>query len=754
VTGSRHPVGRQLDIADLANARSRNVGQGFADSHAARCRSIQQCQRSTLAHRHRFTGVHVEAGGGDGNVSHWHLPRTNHLITSNQTGNGAVADGDQEAFACHGRVMQNAFNALADAQRSWIEVIAQLLLTHCRTVHARSLAQQHFQWHIHRAVTEVAVGDRQLRLGSGFTDYGKRATLTFADRLEAVEVFDAHGQNVTFLGFVAPDFVRGHARLVIWNVAQFETATAVAIIHQLREGVGQTTSTHVVDKADRVLVTQLPAAVDHFLATAFHFRVFALYRSEIQVSRACAGSHRGSSTAAQADQHRRATEHDQLGANGDFGFLYVFGADVAHAASQHDWLVVTTDFFATRGGDGLLERTEVAGQSRTTEFVVECSAAQRAFDHDVQRGNDALRLAVRHFPRLFKARDLQVGYGKTGQAGLWLGATTGCAFVTDLATGTGRCTRERGDRGWVVVGLNLHQDVNRLLHRTVLAGIRIREETPGNTADDDRSVVLISRQNAFAVHHVGVLDHAKQAFFLALTVNIPTGVEDLVAAMLGVGLGKHHQFDVMRVTAQTVEGIDQIVDFVFGQRQAQLDVGFFQRGATATQHVNRSQRLGFGVTEQTGSLFQVTQHDLRHAVMQCSGYQFSISVAELTGNVKRNAAFQALDFSQATVTGNVASLAGPRGDGAKPRQHQEQSATRLLDRHAWAVLQETSQYLLFIAGQLTGGIGKVGEFSIQTSDSRNLEAQLCKEFAVAKGRKGRSAAQDQHLRDSLGRGML
>ena len=191
-----------------------------------------------------------------------------------------------------------------------------------------------------------------------------------------------------------------------------------------------------------------------------------------------------------------------------------------------------------------------------------------------------------------------------------------------------------------------------------------------------------------------------------------------------------------------------------GNATTQLDVGFFQRGATATQYVNGCQRLWFGVAEQAGSLLQGTQHDLRHAVMQCSSDQLGICVAELASHIECNAAFQALDFRQATVTGNIAGLARPGRNGAKPRQHQEQSATRLLDRHAWAVLQETSQYLLFIAGQLAGRIGKVGEFSIQTRDRRNLEAQLCKEFAVAKGRKGRSAAQDQHLRDSLGRGML
>ncbi|MNX82168.1 hypothetical protein D3C86_1138850 [compost metagenome] len=648
--------------------------------------------------------------------------------------------------------MQNALDGLGDVEVRRIEVIAQFGFTNYRTVHARGFAQQHFQWHVHRVVTEVAVGHGQLRLGSGFADYSKRATLTFTDRLEALEVLRAYRQNVTFLGFVGPDFVRGHARLVVWNVAQFETATAVAVVDQFREGVGQTARTHVVDEADRVLVAQLPATVDDFLAATFHFRVFALYRSEVQVRRAGAGGHGGSRAAAQADQHRRAAEHDQLGADDDLAFLDVFFTDVAHAASQHDRLVVAANFVTVRGGDRLFEGTEVAGQGRTTEFVVERSAAERAFDHDVQRGNDALRLAVRHFPRLFEARDLQVGHGETGQASLWLGAATGRAFVADLATGTGGCARERGNRGRVVVGFNLHQDVHRLLHRAVLAGFRVREETTGHGADDHRSVVLISRQNAFAVHHVGVLDHAEQAFFLALAVDVPTGVEDLVTAVLGVRLGEHHQFDVVRVALQADEGVDQVIDLVFGQGQAQLGVGFFQRGAAATQHVDRGQGFWLGVAEQAGGLFEVAQDDLGHAVVQTVGDQLGFSVAELAGHVERDAALQALDFRQATVTGDVAGLARPRRDGAETRQHQKQTTGRFLYRNAWTVLQKARKHLLFVAGQDAGNFGEVSEFSIQATDSRNLLAQLLKEFAVAKGRKGRSAAQDQHLRDSLGKG--
>ena len=432
--------------------------------------------------------------------------------------------------------------------------------------------------------------------------------------------------------------MRGHARLVVWNVAQFETTTTLTIVDQFREGVGQTTCADVVDEADRVFVTQLPATVDDFLAATLHLWVFALYGSEVQVGRAGAGGHGGSSTAAQADQHRRAAEHDQLGADQDLAFLDVFFTDVAHAAGQHDWLVVAAYFIATWRGDGLFEGTEVTSEGRTTKFVVERGAAQWAFDHDVQRGDDALRFAVRHFPRLFKARDLQVGYGETREARLWLGATTGGAFIADLATGTCGCARERGNRGWVVVGLDLHKDVHRLLHRAVLAGFRVREEAASDRADNDRGVVLISRQNAFAVHHVGVLDHAEQAFFLAFAVDVPTGVEDLVTAVLGVGLGEHHEFDVVGVALQAVEGVDQVVDLVFGQGQAQLGVGLLEGGAATAEHVNRGERLGLGVAEQAGSLFQLADDDLGHAVVQAASDQLGLSVAELARYVESDAA--------------------------------------------------------------------------------------------------------------------
>ena len=42
----------------------------------------------------------------------------------------------------------------------------------------------------------------------------------------------------------------------------------------------------------------------------------------------------------------------------------------------------------------------------------------------------------------------------------------------------------------------------------------------------------------------GIADHAEQADALGNAINREVGVKNLVAAMLAVGLGKHHQFNI------------------------------------------------------------------------------------------------------------------------------------------------------------------------------------------------------------------
>jgi hypothetical protein len=130
------------------------------------------------------------------------------------------------------------------------------------------------------------------------------------------------------------------------------------------------------------------------------------------------------------------------------------------------------------------------------------------------------------------------------------------------------------------------------------------------------------------------------------------------------------------------------------------------------------------VAEQAGGLLQRVQHQLRHAVVKAVRDRLGFGVAELAFYIKGNAAFQALDFGQAAVTGDIGGLAGPWRDRAETRKDQKQAAAWLLNRHARAVFQETGEDLLFFVGQSTGDFSEVGEFSVQATNSWNFSVQL------------------------------
>ena len=81
-------------------------------------------------------------------------------------------------------------------------------------------------------------------------------------------------------------------------------------------------------------------------------------------------------------------------------------------------------------------------------------------------------------------------------------------------------------------------------------------------------------------------NHAEERVCLLGTVNLPTGIEDFVPTVLGIGLRKHHEFDVTWITTQVRKGIDQIRHFVVGQRQSQFAVGDEQRLCPQAQNIH------------------------------------------------------------------------------------------------------------------------------------------------------------------------
>src|SRR5690554_4604848 len=109
-------------------------------------------------------------------------------------------------------------------------------------------------------------------------------------------------------------------------------------------------------------------------------------------------------------------------------------ADVTETAGNHNWLVVPAQLATIVAGNHLFVCTEVAKNIRSAKFVIKCSATQWAFEHDIQRSDNTIRLAEILFPRLLKARNTQVTHGKSDQTGFWLSTDSCGAFVTNFTT--------------------------------------------------------------------------------------------------------------------------------------------------------------------------------------------------------------------------------------------------------------------------------------------------------------------------------
>ena len=66
-------------------------------------------------------------------------------------------------------------------------------------------------------------------------------------------------------------------------------------------------------------------------------------------------------------------------------FIYQHRANIAHTASDHNWLVITTELISFASFGVLFKATEITGNVRTTKFIIKCRATDWAFEHDIQR---------------------------------------------------------------------------------------------------------------------------------------------------------------------------------------------------------------------------------------------------------------------------------------------------------------------------------------------------------------------------------
>ena len=710
VAGGGHPVGGQADLAQRADVGAGQVGEGFRHRHAAGGGRVDQRHRGALAHRHGFTGALVVTGGGHRAVGHRHLPGADHLIAVHQAGHRPVADGDQEILGGHRGQAHDPLDGVLEFDALGGERLALEIFPVVGALHFRRLAEQQVHGQVHRRVAEVVVGHFQVFRFGGLAEHRERRTLALAQRLEALQVLRQHRQHVAFLCFVAPDLHRAHARLGTGDGAQRQFGAPIVVVDQFRQGVGEAAGAHVVDRHNRIVLTQRPAAVDHFLDPAFDFRVVALHRGEIQRFVGFAAGHGTGGAAAQADQHGGAADHDDLGARRNRFLVHVAVTHVAQAAGDHDRLVVAAALVAGHARRLDFQGAEVTAQVGPAELIIESGAAQRPVDHDLQRRGDAPGATVVVFPGLTETGNAQVGHGKAGEARLGLAAAAGGALVADLAAGAGGRARARGDGGGMVVGLHLHQHVHRLVAVAVLtriAGVaRIRVEAVRHRAGHHRRVIAVGAEHALAGVFVGVADHGEQAEVLLLAVDGPVRVEDLVAAVLGVGLGEHHQLGVRGVAPQGGEPLRQVVDFILRQRQTQLTVGGGQRLAAAADHVHAGQRARPVVGEQHLGVLQPVEHRFHHAIVQ-RRRQLAPGRRPVELEPVFNTALHPRHLGEAGVVADVGGLGRPRRHRARARHHHEGFAVALFHGRvlqAGAVFQQAVEHLTLALVQPGGAL--------------------------------------------------
>src|SRR5690606_24537556 len=139
--GSTHPVGGKLDIAQLFDPGSGNIGDSFGNRQTSRRGCIQQRYRGALAHAHGFSAIAVVADSGYGAISYWHLPGTNHLIAHYHATHRAVTNGNQEAFIGDRRVFEHALSGIVNVYLGGNKRMSASLITLGSSVHFRRLAE-------------------------------------------------------------------------------------------------------------------------------------------------------------------------------------------------------------------------------------------------------------------------------------------------------------------------------------------------------------------------------------------------------------------------------------------------------------------------------------------------------------------------------------------------------------------------------------------------------------------------------------
>jgi hypothetical protein len=240
-------------------------------------------------------------------------------------------------------------------------------------------------------------------------------------------------------------------------------------------------------------------------------------------------------------------------------------------------------------------------------------------------------------------------------------------------------------------------------------------------------VVLVGRQHARRARLGGPPDHLEQRERLRLTVERKARVEDLVPAVLAVGLREHHQLDVGGVAPQRVERLLEVADLVRREGEPELLV----RGGEPAS-IDRAQRPRLAVREQRLGLRLAREHALGHAVVQ--------------GGVERRGRIEAALERPAHPTldphhpvepagvRDVGRLARPRRDRAEPRHDPARVRPEGLLRAERAVREQPLQHDALLARERPPELHEVDETCAGSGEGRVRHAERREAPRQARGR--------------------
>ena len=108
---------------------------------------------------------------------------------------------------------------------------------------------------------------------------------------------------------------------------------------------------------------------------------------------------------------------------------------------------------------------------------------------------------------------------------------------------------------------HFHEPMGLRLRITV-AIVLIRIKTRYCCAFNNTCVIGIRNQRTLRTLPVCIANHGKQRLIHRLTVDDPAGIEDFVAAVLGISLREHHQLNIRGITPGLLVMMRQIFYFV------------------------------------------------------------------------------------------------------------------------------------------------------------------------------------------------